>query len=102
MNITITPEILFQVVVSVTLVWLVIVVWILKRETHRLSLFKAGLIAHAKAVPSKAEQQKLIPQWIERYEELKEGTPKHTAYKNRLIEVGVLDEKGEQITVDDD
>ena len=102
MNITITPEILFQVVVGVTLLWLVIVVWLLKRETHRLSLFKAGLIAHAKAVPNKADQQKLIPQWIERYDELKEGTPKHTAYKNRLIEVGVLDEDGNRLKMGDD
>ena len=101
MNITITPEILFQVAVIVTLVWLVIVVILLKRETHRLSLFKAGLIAHAKAVPTKADQAKLIPQWLDRYDELAVGTPKHTAYKNRLMEVGVLDEDGNRVKVAD-
>lgn len=87
---TLTPLdvalILFNVAVVVAIVVLARAVW-------RLGRFKAGIIAHAKQAQQPPDRN-LIEGWKYLYKTLPEGTPKHTAYKNRLDELGFLNEDG--------
>lgn len=77
------------------------------RKLWELDCFKQGLIAHAKAAPVPPTAQ-LIAQWEKAYDSLPEHTaggmphPKKAAYRNRLIEVGVLNKNGEKIVASGD
>jgi hypothetical protein len=84
-----------NVLVTVILVAIVILIIRIRNMDKRLKATEAfirGLIAHSKNVPAPTDPA-LHQAWLKRFNELKEG-PKRTAYKNRLIEVGMLDEEG--------
>jgi len=74
--------------------------WVVYRQHKRvfvLEAFNKGLVAHAKAAQIPRDplaQARLIEGWKKQYEELPENTPKWTAYRNRLIEIGELDKDG--------
>jgi len=70
-----------------------------RRSIWVLEEFKKGLIAHAKAAPPPPTAE-LIKQWTQTHDVLPDASPKKTAYRNRLIEVGVLDEDGRKIKVE--
>ena len=97
MTITLTYMQIAELVFAV-----VIVIWLtsISRTTWRLEQFRKGLIAAAKAAPMPTDP-KLIKGWIKLYNTLPKDKPKWLAYKNRLIEIGVLDKDGEKIKIDD-
>lgn len=97
MTITFTP---FEITISLIVLVLGLAVIGLVRVTWRLDQFKKGLIAHAKAAQQPPTPQ-LIAQWRYLYETLPKGSPKHMAYKNRLIEIGVLNEQGEYVQAEE-
>lgn len=97
MTITLTP---FEITILLIVLVLGLAVVGLVRVTWRLEQFKKGLIAHAKAA-QQPPTEKIIAQWTDQYETLPKGSPKHTAYKNRLTEIGVLDDKGEYVEVEE-
>lgn len=86
------------IVVAIVLFNIAIVLAIvhLARITWRLDQFRKGLIAHAKLAPA-APPPLLIKDWQKMYDELPKDSPKWIAYKNRLIEIGVLDKDGKPI-----
>ena len=86
-------QLFFDVVIVLVLVKLAMVTW-------RLDQFKKGLIAHAKKLPSPPSKQ-LIDGWKPQYDTLPKGSPKHIAYKNRLIEIGVLDDEGNEVKTEE-
>ncbi len=95
MTITLTPmliaSILFHIVIVLALIQLARITW-------RLDQFRKGLIAHARRAPV-APTPQLIEGWKTMFSTLPKDSPKWTAYKNRLIEVGILDADGEPIKI---
>ena len=74
---------------------LFVVITYLHRRIMVLERFKQGLIAHAQSQPP--PEPVLINTWMAAYESLPEGSPKWTAYRNRLIQVGALDGQGNKV-----
>lgn len=97
MTITLTP---FEIAILLVNLVLVVAVIGLVRVTWRLEQFKKGLIAHAKAA-QQPPTEKTIAQWTHEYESPLTSEPRREAYRNRLIEIGVLDEKGEYVEVEE-
>jgi len=96
MNITLDPELLGHVALIVFMVTVAYaLLWMLPARIRKLEAFNRGLIAHAKLQPV-APDKFLIDKWRARYDELADS-PKKTAYRNRLIEVGVMDANGHYI-----
>lgn len=97
MTITFTPlQILSMVFHLAVVIWLISI----SRTTWRLDKFVKGLVAHAKAAQI-PPNPKLIKQWVDEYESPATSEPRREAYRQRLIEVGVLDEDGNAVKVED-
>ncbi len=95
MMITLTPigvaTVLFHIVIVLAIVQLARITW-------RLDQFRKGLIAHARRAPGVPEAR-LIEVWKKLYDTLPKDSPKWMAYKNRLIEVVILDKDGQPIPI---
>jgi len=72
-------------------------VYTLHKRVVYLEKFNRGLIAASKKPPITTKQ--LIDGWRQRHDEL-EDSPKKTAYRNRLIEAGVMDKDGNYLDGD--
>jgi hypothetical protein len=85
-------------IILINLVAVVVLVIRMRNVDNRLKKvegFIRGLIAHSKNVPMPTDPD-IYRGWLKRHNELVDG-PKKTAYRNRLIEVGVMDKDGKVI-----
>jgi len=96
MSITIT---LATLLAAIPYLLILVLAWAMfqqHKRIFRLEAFNKGLIAHAQDSQARPEPV-IVKGWLELYESLPEGTPKWTAYRNRLISVGVLDSEGNRV-----
>ena len=97
MNMILTPEYL-GTFITLIVVALAVLIWRIRGMDKRLKnaeAFIRGLIAHSMNVPLPADPA-IHQGWLDRFNEL-DDCPRKTAYKNRLIEVGMMNEDGEVI-----
>ncbi len=76
-------QIVFNVTMLVAVVWCV---WKLRGYRRMVQL----MTADSSKVPTDAE---LVKEWAQQYAVLPKGSPKWKAYRNRLIELGVVKEE---------
>ena len=89
MTIDFSLFVLFQIVID--LVFVGIAVWCVPKLRGYRRMIQV-MTAGGRKVPTDPD---LILEWVEKWKNLPEGSPKHTAYKNRLKEVGYLNADGD-------